>query len=309
MRRPLRIGTRASTLARWQANWVADRLTELTGTTPELVLISTHGDRQTQANLADAGEPGVFTKEIQRALLAGEIDLTVHSLKDLPTQHVAGIALAAVPERESPADALVARDGRRLDEIPAGGLLGTGSLRRRAQLLHERPDLRMADIRGNVETRLAKLDAGQFDAIVLAQAGLRRLDLERRVTEVLSYKVMLPAVGQGALGIEARDDDASCRETLASLDHRVSHSAVLAERSLLATVMGGCLAPVGALATSTADERLHLQAIVCSLDGQTKLAAEGDDTLANAIELGKRVAEQLLELGAAGLLQASRSAR
>lgn len=306
MPRPLRIGTRASALAQWQARWTAQRLTESTGCPTELVLISTRGDRQTQVALSDTAEPGVFTKEIQRALLAGEIDLTVHSLKDLPTDAVAGIVLAAVPERESPADVLVSRQGLRLAELPAGATIGTGSLRRRAQLLHARPDLRMTDIRGNVDTRLAKLDAGQYDAIVLAQAGLRRLGLEARVTEVLSLEVMLPAVGQGALGIEARQDEQHTLGLVTSLDHGPTHACVLAERALLERIQGGCLAPVGALAVSSGEGRLRLRAVVCSMDGHAKLAAADEDAQQQAMALGERVADDLLGQGAAELIDACR---
>src|SRR3954465_5516322 len=226
----LRLGTRGSKLARWQAEWVAGELRRR-GHAVELVEIATRGDVEPAAPIEDIGTRGVFTKEIQRALLAGSVDLGVHSLKDLPTEPVDGLVLAAVPERESPADVVVCASalGARLrldpgdqanvlSSLPNEARIGTGSLRRQAQLLHVRPDLQVADVRGNVDTRLRKLDAGQFDAIVLAEAGLRRLGLADRATQVLPFEVMLPAVGQGALGIECRNDDVALREILTPLN-------------------------------------------------------------------------------------------
>ena len=304
---PLRIGTRASALARWQANWVADRLGEFSGVRPELVLITTRGDQGSKTTPASSTEQGIFTKEIQRALLAGEIDLAVHSLKDLPTDEVAGLVLAAVPQRESPADVLVSRSGVEFTQLPAGAVIGTGSLRRRAHLLNARPDLQMADIRGNVDTRLAKLDQGQFEAIVLAQAGLKRLGLAARGSRILSYDVMLPAVGQGALGIEARADDSATRQQVQQLDHALSHAAVLSERVLLKVVGGGCLAPIGALAIPVADDRLELRATVCSADGRIKLEAQATASLADPQALGTLVAESLLTQGAAELIRTVRA--
>lgn len=309
MGRLMRIGTRASALARWQAEWVAARLAEVTGEPPELVLIKTRGDETAGGTATNTGETGVFTKEIQRALLAREIDLAVHSLKDLPTESVSELLLAAVPERESAADVLISREGKNFGELKRGANIGTGSLRRRAQLLHVRPDLRMSDIRGNIDTRLAKLAAGEFDAIVLAEAGLRRLGMQSRITEVLSLDVMLPAVGQGALGIEARASDAQTLATLKTLDHHPSRTAVLAERALLAALAGGCLAPVGALAMNIADDRLRLRAAVCGFDGTVKLEASSDDSIKNPEALGRHVAEQLLARGAAELIRASRGQR
>ena len=306
MGQPKKIGTRSSALARWQAEWVAAHLAEVTGHSPEMVLITTRGDETAGSGQTTVGETGIFTKEIQRALLAGKIDLAVHSLKDLPTDRVPGLVLAAVPERESAADVLIGRDGKKLAELPRGATIGTGGLRRRAQLLHARSDLRMADIRGNVDTRLAKIFAGEFDAIVLAEAGLRRLGLESRITEVLSLNVMLPAVGQGALGIEARVDDAETLALLAALDHPASRACVVAERTLLATLAGGCLAPIGALATTVSDGRLRLRAVVCSIDGTLKLEASDDLSSGQPEALGVRVAEQLLAQGAAELIHASR---
>ncbi len=243
----LRLGTRASALARWQADWVAARLRDQ-GVAVELIPITTQGDAQQVGPIGSLGSQGVFTKEIQRALLDEKIDLAVHSLKDLTTEPIQGLSLAAVPERESVCDVLVSHSGATLDDLPMGTVVGTGSLRRRAQLLHIRPDLRMADIRGNVDTRLRRVADGDFDAIVLAEAGLNRLGLADRITQILSVERMLPAVGQGALGIEARSDDEATCEVLNALDHTETHQAVLAERSLLRTLQGGCLAPIGAWA-------------------------------------------------------------
>jgi hydroxymethylbilane synthase len=264
----------------------------------------------------------VFTKEIQRALLAGAIHLAVHSLKDLPTEPVDGLMLAAVPPRESVADVLVLPAGSRgqeagnaerqslpLSMLRHGARVGTGSLRRQAQLRHVRPDLQMMDIRGNVDTRLRKLDAGQVDAVVLAEAGLVRLGLAGRITEALPSEVMLPAVGQGALAIECRADDAATQRVVAALDDAATHAAVLAERALLAHLRGGCMAPVGARAWVDRNE-LQLSAVVLSSDGARRLAARDSAATTDrnsAEELGRRVAERLLADGAAELISAARS--
>ena len=311
---PLRLGTRASALAQWQAEWVAARLRER-GHKVELVLIATHGDAtQEQASESSEGAPigslgtvGVFTKELQRALLDERIDLAVHSLKDLPTDPIQGLTLVAVPKRESPFDVLVSRAGQTLDELPQAAIVGTGSLRRRAQLLHYRPDLRLADIRGNVDTRLRKLREGQFDALVLAEAGLNRLGFAEHISQILSPEVMLPAVGQGALGIETRAADSATRSLVELLDDRSSHAAVLAERELLSTLRGGCLAPVGGYAQPLNQGVLRLRAIVLSADGNQQLLAESTGSVETCRELGRRVAEELLAAEAAKLIAQARS--
>lgn len=300
----MRLGTRASLLARWQAEWVAAQLRS-SGCDVELVLIATRGDQQQQGPIGEIGT-GVFTKEIQRALLDGTIDMTVHSLKDLPTEPVDGLRLAAVPERESTSDALISRGGLPLAKLPQGAVVGTGSLRRRAQLWHVRPDLQMQDIRGNVDTRLRKLDEGQYDAIVLAEAGLKRLGLADRITQRLPNDVMLPAVGQGALGIETREHDSATQRALAVLDHTPTHLAVTAERSLLFTLRGGCLAPVGAWGRLTANGRLDLDAVVLSSDGRERLFSTGGAEPAAAADLGRQVAEVLRARGADKLIQGAR---
>ena len=302
----LRLGTRSSPLARWQAEWVAARLTEL-GVQIELVPITTQGDVKS-GPLGQIGGMGLFTKELQRALLDNQIDLAVHSLKDLPTEPVAGLALAAVPERESTADVLLATKFRDLDSLPKGARIGTGSLRRKAQLLHARPDLMIEDIRGNVETRVRKLDEGEYDAIVLAEAGLKRLGLAERITQVLPRTMMLPAVGQGALGIEARADDQATLRQVAPLDHDDTYQAVLAERTMLLSLRAGCLAPVGALA-QVAGDRLQLEAVVLSPDGNKRITAGAATATNDAVYLGQMVAEELLGLGAAELIASAHAPR
>jgi hydroxymethylbilane synthase len=300
----LRLGTRASALARWQADWVAARLTER-GVAVELVLITTQGDVKT-GPLGQIGGQGLFTKELQRALLENQIDLAVHSLKDLPTAPVEGLSIAAVPERESTADALLSSKADSLASLPQAARIGTGSLRRKAQLLHLRPDFLVEDIRGNVETRVRKLDEGQFDAIVLAEAGLKRLGLARRIASLIPQSVMLPAVGQGALAIEARTDDARTHRVLAPLDDFATHQGVLAERTLLFELRAGCLAPVGAFGR-VAGGRLVLDAVVLSAEGQRRLTASGAMETAAAVALGQQVAADLLQQGAANLIAASRA--
>ena len=299
----LRLGTRGSALARWQAEWVSAQLQSL-GVDVELILITTQGDASSQP-LGAIGGQGVFTKEIQRALLDDRIDVAVHSLKDLPTEPVDGLTLAAVPEREGNQDVLVCREAESLDALPKGARIGTGSSRRRAQLLYHRADLQVEDIRGNVETRLRKLADGQFEAIVLAQAGLRRLELEQHVTQTLPRSLMLPAVGQGALGIESRDDDDRTRQLLSPLDHAETRAAVLAERSMLYALRAGCLAPVGAWGRIE-DGQLQLDGVVLSPDGARRLAVSVSGSMADAVDLGAEAARRLLADGAAELISASR---
>jgi hydroxymethylbilane synthase len=299
----IRLGTRASALARWQAEWVAARLRDL-GVEVVLVPITTSGDRQQGRPIGALPVRGVFTKELQRALLDDRIDLAVHSLKDLPTDPVAGLCLAAVPERASVADVLVSPKYPSLEAIPPHASVGTGSLRRRAQVLHVRPDLVMHDVRGNVETRLRKLDRGQFDALVLAEAGLERLGLADRITRVLTPAVLLPAVGQGALGLETRDEG-SLRQLVRRLNHAESEAAVLAERAMLAGLQGGCLAPIAAWGR-TAGGQLVLTARVLSPDGRQMVEATRQADASQPVQLGQRVADALLAQGAAKLIRDSR---
>jgi hydroxymethylbilane synthase len=300
----LRLGTRASALARWQAEWVAARLGELAHEV-ELVPISTAGDRQRQGPIDRIGAPGVFTKEIQRALVDDRIDLAVHSLKDLSTERAPGLCLAAVPERGPAGDVLLSCHYANLEALPPRAVVGTGSTRRKTQLWHARPDLEIRDIRGNVETRVAKLDAGDYDAIVLAEAGLVRLGLAQRIRQFLPEAIVLPAVGQGALGLETREDDAAVREAIARLDHWATHAAVLAERTMLAALMGGCLAPIGGWAR-VEDGLLTLRGRVLGVDGRKCLDATLTGSLDDAEALGRGVAGQLLEQGAAELIRDAR---
>jgi hydroxymethylbilane synthase len=290
-------------LARWQADWVAARLQEL-GVEVELVLLSTRGDRQ-QGPIGQIGGKGVFTKEIQRAVLDGRVDVAVHSLKDLPTENVPGLLLAAVPPRAAVSDALISPRYESLEALPQGARVGTGSLRRQSQLLHVRPDLVMQEARGNVDTRLRKLDEGHFDALLLAEAGLRRLGLAGRIGQVLPASVCLPAVGQGALGLEIRSDDTSARQWLRPLDDLATHAAILAERAMLAELRGGCLAPVAAWSRQEGSSFL-LTGRVLSPDGRQRLEARMSGDPAQAAELGRQVAAKLLAQGAGELIEQAR---
>jgi hydroxymethylbilane synthase len=303
-RATIRIGTRGSLLARWQAEWVADRLRAAhPGLAVELIEIKTHGDRDRNSPLAAIGGAGLFTKEIQRALIEGIVEVAVHSLKDLPTEGPEGLTLGAVPGREEVADALIAPMHRTFDALPPGARVGTGSLRRRAMLLHARPDLDIVGIRGNVETRLNRATSGELDAVVLAEAGLRRLGLQRHVTDRLAAPAFLPAVGQGALGVECRLDDKRTLELLESLDDPEARRAVVAERRLLAELEGGCLIPLAALGRDTEDGRLALDAAVFDPDGTEKVAASAVGPLDDPDGLGHAVAALLRERGAERVLQ------
>lgn len=298
----LRIGTRGSPLALWQANFVADALRPRAAPrSVELVEIQTAGDRIRDVPLAQVGGIGVFTKEIQRALLAGAVDVAVHSLKDLPTLPVEGLTLAAVPPRAATGDVFISRRHPHFEELPQGATVATGSLRRRSQLLHRRPDLKLIDIRGNVETRLRKLEEQNLDALVLAQAGLERLGLGSAITHVLDPVWMLPAVGQGALGLECREDDQETIALLQQLDHAPSRQAVLAERAFLFALGGGCLVPFGALGTVTGDE-LKLRGTVLPPDGSRRVEGEVSGPAGEAEALGRRLAEELLANGARELV-------
>ncbi len=299
----IRLGTRSSALALWQAHWVADRLRDL-GATVELIHITTVGD-QTSGPIGQLGSQGVFTKAIQRSLLDNEVDLAVHSLKDLPTDAVAGLQLAAVPPRANPGDVLVSSMAKSIDDLPEASRIGTGSVRRRAQLLAVRPDLKVLPIRGNVDTRLRKLDDGEFDGLVLAEAGLTRLGRMGTSATPIPPDIMLPAVGQGALGLETRRDDQLTSDVVRKLNDTSSCQSVLAERSLLAALRGGCLAPVGAWGRCEADQ-LMLDAVVLSPDGQQRLAHRSSAAIDQAEQLGADVAAALLRQGAAELISAAR---
>ena len=310
MTRPatLRIGTRASALALWQARHVAAAIARQCDAPPiELVHISTEGDVRTDVPLWTVGGKAFFTKEIDRALLAREIDVAVHSLKDLATQLEPGTALAAVLAREDPRDALVSRGGEELHELPPGARVGSSSLRRRAFLAHARPDLKALELRGNVPTRIERLKTGAYDAIILATAGLKRLGLEEHISCHLPVMEFPPAVSQGAIGVCVRADDEHAQRWLAALDDRAARLTTTAERALLASVEAGCQVPLGALATLVAEE-LHLHVSVCALDGSSMLTVEGVDAAlpAHATRLGTRLAQELLAKGARRLIAAVR---
>lgn len=300
----LTIGSRGSKLALWQARWVAARFEE-TGEPCRIEIIKTTGDKITDVALSKVGSKGLFTKEIEEALLNGEVDLAVHSLKDLPTELPAGLGLAAIPAREDPRDAVV---GAKLAELPVGAKLGTSSLRRAAQLRLVRPDLVIESVRGNLDTRLRKLDEGQYQAIVLASAGLRRLGWEERIAEPLPIETMCPAVGQGALAIETRDDDGPAVAACRQLDHAPTRSAVTAERAVLAALGGGCQVPIGAYA-DMADHRLRVRAIVISPDGSRLVRDEVSGPVENAESLGRELGAALLDAGADEILEEVYGAR
>jgi hydroxymethylbilane synthase len=302
MSTPIRLGTRASLLATTQSTWVADRIADALGREVVLVEVTTEGDRD-RTPLAQLGGTGVFVSALREALLDDRIDVAVHSLKDLPTAPADGIALTAVPLREDPRDVVVARDGLTLGELPVGSRLGTGSPRRSAQLHALGLGLEIVDIRGNVDTRIRKVHEGEYDAVVLARAGLARLGRLDDATEVLDPLQMLPAPGQGALAVEARSDDALAAE-LAVLDDARSRAAVTAERSVLATLEGGCAAPIGVLAEVVEGEdgdELWVRAVALSPDGElsVRMSATGDP--ADADGVGNRLAGDMLAEGAAGL--------
>ena len=300
----IRIGTRASLLATTQSRHVADLVASRLGREVELVEVATEGDRNT-APLATLGGTGVFVTALREALLEGRVDVAVHSLKDLPTAPAPGIALAAVPLREDPRDVVVARDGLTLGELPVGSRVGTGSPRRTAQLHALGFGLEIVDIRGNVDTRLGKVGSGEYDAVVLARAGLARLGRLDEVTEVLDPLQMLPAPGQGALAVECRADD-DLIAALSSLDDPATRAAVTAERAVLATLEGGCAAPIGALAdVAEGDDgdELWVRAVALSLDGALSVRMSATGTPEDAADLGARLARDMLAEGAGELTE------
>jgi hydroxymethylbilane synthase len=295
----LTIGSRGSKLALWQAHWIQARLQDL-GQESCIEIIRTTGDRIPDVALAQVGSKGIFTKEIEDALLSGAIDLAVHSLKDMPTDLPAGLMLAAIPEREDPRDALI---GHALAELGTGARVGTGSLRRAAQLRALRPDLQIEDIRGNVDTRLRKLDERQYDAIVLAAAGLRRLGWEKRIAEIFDPGIMCPAVGQGALAVETRDDGGAGYQAAQLVEHVETRARVTAERAVLAALGGGCQAPMGAHAFIDGPT-LRILALIVSPDGAKVVRKETQGPVADAAALGQALAEQLLAAGGKQILDA-----
>lgn len=299
----LRVGTRGSLLARTQTQWVLDQLKRAH---PDIELetevIQTTGDLRRDVPFAAVGAKGMFVKEIEQALLEGRIDVGVHSLKDMPSLLPAGLELACVPSRESPFDALLARSAHSLNDLREGAVVGTSSVRRKAQLSYFRPDLRIEELRGNLDTRIRKLDEGVYDAIVLAAAGLNRLGWSDRMVEEIAPEICVPAAGQGALALETRTGDTTTLSILAAIHDGAAADAVAAERSFLAALGGGCSVPAGALAR-TVDDHISLVAVIASADGSRVIRAEDRDTRENAAALGERAARRLLREGGRELLK------
>lgn len=298
----LRIGTRASQLALWQANWIRSELErQYPGIEVELVKIKTMGDKILDVPLAQVGGKGLFVKEIEEAMLRGEIDLAVHSMKDVPTEFPTGLGLVVTTKREDPRDAFIS-DGVKFSELRQGARIGTSALRRQAQLLKARPDLEMVIIRGNVETRLRKLKEDNLDAVILAAAGLNRLGFSDRITELLDADFSIPAIGQGALGLECRLDDHRTIETLSFLNHPETAAAVEAERALLKRCEGGCQVPIAAHGTVNG-ERLTLVGFIASVDGKEAVRDSISGPVTDAEQLGIALADRLLTAGGKRILE------
>jgi hydroxymethylbilane synthase len=298
MKRTLKIGTRGSKLALWQANWVKSTLEEQhPALTVALEIIKTKGDKILDVPLAKVGGKGLFVKEIEDALLSGAVDLAVHSMKDMPAEIPDGLCIGAIPEREDPQDVLISKNGLPLSDLDSGAQIGTSSLRRASQILHVRPDLEIKPLRGNLDTRLRKLDTEDLDAIVLAAAGVKRLGLEHRITEYLDETIMLPAVGQGALCIEIRENDPEIEPLIAALEHPHTRIVVMGERAFLNRLEGGCQVPMAAHG-SVANNVFTITGLVASIDGKTVI----QDTLSGPAEssetIGLDLAENLISKGA-----------
>jgi len=298
----LTIGTRGSKLALWQANWVKSALA---ANDPSLdiriTIIKTKGDKILDVPLAKVGGKGLFVKEIEEALLEQRIDLAVHSMKDMPAELPKGLCVGAIPEREMPNDVLISRDGSKLSELKKGASIGTSSLRRAAQLLHVRPDLSITSLRGNLDTRLKKLDGGESDAIVLAAAGVNRLGLAHRITEHLTESVMLPAAGQGALCIEIRQDDAVTKPVVDALDHSETHTAVTGERAFLHRMGGSCQVPIAAHG-KIVNKQFSLIGLVAEVDGSECLCETHQGPVNDSKRIGVELADRLLGMGADRIL-------
>jgi hydroxymethylbilane synthase len=301
------IGSRGSPLALWQANWVKDLLLELhSDLAVDIKIIKTSGDKIQDVPLAKIGGKGLFVKEIEEGLLKREVDFAVHSMKDMPIIFPINLCIACVTKRENPFDALISRNDIKLDDLPKGAKIGTGSLRRMSQLLYYRPDLELVPLRGNLETRLKKLETEGLDAIILAAAGLIRLGWSDRITEIISPEILLPAMGQGAVGIETRKNDVDNQILLADLDDEETHYALDAERALVSQLEGGCNVPIGSYATLNGDQ-ITLTGLVASLDGKTMYKKELTDLKTNAVALGRRMGDELIEMGADRIMQEIKS--
>ncbi len=299
------IGTRGSKLALWQAEWVKSELVRRhPGLTVALEVIKTTGDKILDVPLAKVGGKGLFVKEIEEALLEGRIDLAVHSMKDMPGEMPEGLWISSIPRRETPFDVLITKSGRPVEELPEGAVIGTSSLRRASQLLHFRPDFRITGLRGNLDTRLKKLETEQLDAIVLAAAGMKRLGMADRITQEIGADVILPAVGQGALCIETRQNDERINDLAAALHHEDSARAVLSERAFLKLLQGGCQVPIAAFATvSPAGDELSLTGLVAETDGSVLYKDTITGAFGEGIFLGETLARRLIERGAAEIIE------
>ncbi len=297
-----RIGTRGSALALWQANFIREQFEAQFGLKSEIVIIKTSGDRFQEAAIGEMGVKGVFIKELEDALLDGRVDLAVHSMKDVPTELPEGLQISAISKRTEARDCIISRAGETVEKLRPGARVGTSSLRRQAQLRHRRRDLDVRDLRGNVDTRVRKLDEGEFDAIVLAKAGLDRLGLAARATQVLDPDIMLPAVGQGALGIETRADDADTIGLLRDVNDKETRQCVEAERALLAGLQGGCQIPLGAWARLGGGD-LRIDAVVLSVDGVECVRGDASGSASRAKEIGLGLSRRLLSAGADKILQ------
>jgi len=297
--RHLRIGSRGSILARWQAEFVRKQLFQLTGMEAEIVIIKTSGDKMQQAPLTQIGGKGIFIKELEEALLDESVDLAVHSVKDIPTETPSRLSFPAVCRRDDVRDCLV---GSSLANLRQGARVGTSSLRRQAQLRHLRPDLDLRDLRGNVDTRLRKVESGEYEAIVVSKAGLDRLGLSKRIAEVLSPDVCMPAVGQGAIAVQCRLKDTEAGDLLAPLDDAETRTGIIAERALLAALQGGCQVPLGAWARVERGE-LWMEACVCSVDGAQYVKQRASGPPEQAAQLGEHLARLLVEAGAQSILE------
>lgn len=300
--KPIRIGTRGSMLAKWQAEFIRKKIFQATGVDAEIVIIKTTGDKNQTASFAQIGGKGVFIKELEEALLNEEVDLAVHSVKDIPTDVPSRLCFPAICRREDTRDCLISAKGESLATLRNGARVGTSSLRRQAQIRHARPDLDIRELRGNVDTRLRKVESGEYDAILLAKAGLDRLGWSNRISEVLSPEVCMPAVGQGAIGVQARVKDTEIADSLAPLDDFETRQSIVAERSLLGALEGGCQVPLGAWARVERGE-LVLDAVVCSPDGQQYIRQRATATPDQARELGTQVAQLLIDAGAREILE------
>jgi hydroxymethylbilane synthase len=300
--KPVRIGTRGSLLAKWQAEYVRKRIFQATGVETEIVIIKTTGDSMQQAPFSQIGGKGVFIKELEEALLDEQIDLAVHSVKDIPTDVPSRLCFPAVCRREDVRDALIGGKGETLLKLRHGARVGTSSLRRASQLRHARPDLDIREMRGNVDTRLRKVDSGEYEAIVLAKAGLDRLGMSGRISEVLSPDVCMPAVGQGAIAVQGRLKDAEISDALAPLDDNETRQSIVAERALLGALQGGCQVPMGAWARFERNE-LAMDAVVCSPDGSSYIRQRASGPADQPRELGQRLAGLLIDAGAGTILE------